>query len=225
MSPRKPPSKPDQFKQALEWFREKKKNPLRRPEFDLLSSRARLKASTIADVTNLELISSVYREMEKAIAKGTTFAEFKKKVAAKLAEEWGENRPWHVANIFRTNTQAAYGQGRWLEFNRPETRLARPYFRYSAILDARTSDICRRLHGTTLHAAHPFWKRSWPPVHFQCRSLVHSLTEKEAQRHGIDQRAPPVAPQDGFGAAEATTWVPNMSKFPPGLARGYKRGK
>jgi SPP1 gp7 family putative phage head morphogenesis protein len=43
---------------------------------------------------------------------------------------------------------------------------------YSAILDGRTTELCRGLDGTTLPLADPFWSQWTPPNHFGCRSAV-----------------------------------------------------
>ncbi len=43
---------------------------------------------------------------------------------------------------------------------------------FDAVIDSRTSDLCRSLNKTILPINDPFWKTYYPPNHFKCRSTV-----------------------------------------------------
>jgi len=43
---------------------------------------------------------------------------------------------------------------------------------FDAVMDNRTSEICRPLNGTILSSSDPFWNIYYPPNHFGCRSTV-----------------------------------------------------
>lgn len=43
---------------------------------------------------------------------------------------------------------------------------------FDAVIDSRTSDLCRSLNKTILPIDDPFWKTYYPPNHFRCRSTV-----------------------------------------------------
>ena len=49
-------------------------------------------------------------------------------------------------------------------------------YQYSAILDDRTTDICRGLHGKTFRAG----DQPIPPMHFNCRSMLIPITIYES---------------------------------------------
>src|SRR4051812_1238416 len=114
-TPKPPPPKAPQ--EALKWFAGKV--PFTRAEFEKLEAEARKRAFFISNVAQLNLVSDVHKAITKAIQKGTTLADFKKAVEAKLTKEWGEERPAVVETIFRTNVQAAYNAGRLEQFEDP----------------------------------------------------------------------------------------------------------
>ncbi len=78
----------------------------------------------------------------------------------------------------------------------------RPFWMYDAILDARTSEICRDFNGTTLPHDDPWWSSHYPPVHHRCRSGVRALRAEQVSRMGGQTTEPPTEhqPQAGFGA-------------------------
>ena len=47
-----------------------------------------------------------------------------------------------------------------------------PLLEFDAVIDGRTSDLCRSLNKTILPIDNPFWKTYYPPNHFKCRSTV-----------------------------------------------------
>ena len=50
-----------------------------------------------------------------------------------------------------------------------------PLLEFDAVIDGRTSDLCRSLNKTTLPIDDPFWNTYYPPNHFNCRSTVWQL--------------------------------------------------
>lgn len=125
--------------------------------------------------------------------------------------------------IFRTNAQAAYSHGRRAQMVTPAMLRIRPYWRFVALLDARTTTICRPLNGVTLPATDPFWNTRQPPLHFQCRSLIQSLRKSVAEEEGITEEVPDVQPMEGFGSADPLTFTPDITKHPKDLQKAYKK--
>ena len=41
-------------------------------------------------------------------------------------------------------------------------------FKYSAVIDSHTSEICRRLNGIILPINDSLWRQNTPPNHFNC---------------------------------------------------------
>jgi SPP1 gp7 family putative phage head morphogenesis protein len=210
----------DGFDKAVAWFRERV--PLTSAEWAKLTEEAQARAFTVANVAQLDVVADVWRALDEAIAGGTTFADFKAAVGDKLAAEWGGEDATRLETIFRTNVQLAYNAGRYDQQTDPAVLEARPFWRYSAVLDSRTSRICGPLHGTTLPADHSWWSHHQPPLHFNCRSTIVSLTPDQAQSFGIATDAPDVEPQDGFGKPGMPPYQPDLSDRPAALASAYE---
>lgn len=117
---------------------------------------------------------------------------------------WGAPNAARLETIFRTNVQAAYNAGRFAELSRPAMRAVRPFWKYVAILDGRTTATCAPLQGTVRPHDDDFWRTHWPPLHFNCRSTVVSLSRAEAARAGGATPVPKAAaPGEGFGTRPA----------------------
>jgi SPP1 gp7 family putative phage head morphogenesis protein len=203
------PTRPEE---AIAWFQARV--PLPKEEWVRLQEAARRRAFTVAGVASLDLLAEVWESLVRALEEGTPYEEWKKGVREKLESAWGRRDGQRVETIFRTNVQMAYQSGRWAQLQDPEVRATHPYLMYDAVLDSRTTEICRARNGTVLPADHPWWSRNWPPLHFNCRSGVRPLTEAEARRRGVAQETPSVSPQPGFGMA------PDFSEWGRSYARG-----
>lgn len=94
------------------------------------------------------------------------FKEFKQDMLS-LDEQYNKN--W-----LRTEYDTAYGQAQnsvaWNQFEKNKDVL--PNLKYSAVIDANTSDICAPLDGICLPIDNPFWDKFMPLNHFNCRCLV-----------------------------------------------------
>lgn len=212
---------------ALDWFR--KRVPMTDTEWKQLSARAKKKAFTVAGVAQLDLVTDVYRALEKAIEKGEDLAAFKRRVREKLAAAWGGDQPHRVDTIFRTNVQMAYSQGRRETLTSGPVARRYRYWKFSAVLDSRTSDICRPLGrlNIILPAGHPWWNTHTPPLHHACRSAILPVTFAEAKEAGITTRPPKVTPDEGFGRVDddGDDWTPDLREYPNALVKKYKRGQ
>lgn len=198
--------------EAIAWFRSRV--PLTKEEWQALQEQARRKAFTVAGVAELDLLAEAWDSLARAIEQGTPYAEWANGVRNRLEAAWGRPDGQRLEAIFRTNVQMAYSSGRWVQMEDPEFKETRPYRMYDAILDSRTTRICQERNGTVLPADDPWWQRNWPPLHFNCRSGVRSLTQAEAERRGTTERPPSAPGQEGFGLApDASEW-----------GRAYARG-
>jgi SPP1 gp7 family putative phage head morphogenesis protein len=210
---RRPPP-PESYEEAVLFFREKV--PMTREDWDALEESARQRAFMVSGVAQLDLVAEVYASIDKAIAEGKVIDDFRDDVAAKLYDAWGREEPWRLETILRTNIQTAYSAGRYDQ--QQEVKDDRPFWEYSAVMDSRTSDICAELDGKVLPADDPFWDSHNPPLHFNCRSTIISLTEEQANRKGVDS-PPAIKAQDGFGAAPGEDdWEANAAGYPAALA-------
>jgi SPP1 gp7 family putative phage head morphogenesis protein len=217
---------PEQFEEAVDAFR--KRVPMKRGEWDKLTAQERKHAFMVSEVASADLVTEVYEAIDKAIAKGTTFAEFQKDIGGKLVEHWGGEKPGRIETIFRTNVLENYNVGRQEIFDEPAVKATRPYLRFDGIDDDRQSEICEEYDGMILPTDDPFWARHSPPLHYNCRSTITALSEEEADEEGITTAGarPKVPPLEGFGQKAATSgkdWVPDVDVYPAEIAAELKK--
>lgn len=208
------PADPNEFTEAVEKFRARV--PMKRGEWDKLKAGQKEFSFTVSEVTLANILTEVFEGLKTAIAKGTTFEEFKATIGATLENHWGGEKPGRIETIFRTNVLSAYNGGRHAIISAPEVKRFRPYRRFDGIDDDRQTDICDDCDGTILPADHPWWLTHTPGLHFNCRSVTTPLSEEEALAEGIDE-PPPVHPAEGFGAPPALDgpdWEPDITEYP-----------
>lgn len=183
------------FDPALEWFR--KRTAMTRAQVDALAAEMRRRVFFVTGLSDMEAIKRVQDSLTKALAEGQTFEAWQASARGLLkGPEFTEAR---LRTIFRTNLQNAFATGRYAELTSGVARRRRPYWRFSAVRDGRTTAVCAASHGTLLHMDHPWWKSHIPPLHFNCRSTLVPLTEAQAQAAGITEQPPDVPPPLGFG--------------------------
>lgn len=221
----KPSAKLDRFEEAVAWFRARV--PLTDRQLRAMDRRAEQRAFRVADVNQVRVTESVFKAIDRAIADGTTFDDFKREVGAKLRDEWQgtvSNPSWRMETIFRTNVQTAYSAGRVREFSEPDMLVMRPYWAFDATLDLRTTDVCRQCNGTILPASAAWWATHTPPLHFNCRSALRSLTKADVAERDYDHGAPPPAaqPATGFGTLDAGDFVADLSDVDHDLRHAHR---
>lgn len=192
------------------------------PEFRALSEAELQRAFWVAGVTEGSVVQDVFDALDRAIEDGTALEDFKADVGVSLEEAWGGEDAARLETTFRTNVMSSYNGGRHEMFNEPEVKKARPYLRFDAVSDSRTSDICEALDGKVLPADDPFWLKHTPPLHFNCRSVLTPLDPVEAEDEGISPGAPDTggaAPDEGFGRPPTPEdATPDLSGFDPDIA-------
>ncbi len=206
---------PQRFEEALAWLRARV--PVTASEFRILSDAARRRAFTVGQVAQADVVADVLVSLEKAVAAGADFNDWKKAVQGKLMGAWQgrvQNPGHRLELIFRQSVQSAYAAGRFKQQRDPDVLKSRPYWLYDALIDANTSSICRRLDGTLRLATDPWWATRYPPNHFVCRSGVRTLTRKQAAARGGPTANPTTQdPDAGFRS------VPKMGDFEPDTNR------
>jgi len=212
------PVNPDE---AIAWFQARV--PLTREEWDTLTAQVRRKAFTVSGVAILDIVTEVWESLTKALEDGTPYHEWAREIKQKLETAWGRPNGQRIETIFRTNVQMAYSSGRWAQMTRPEVIEQRPYWMYDAVLDNRTTSICRERNGVVRPADDPWWERNTPPLHFNCRSGIRPLSPEQAQARGISQRLPEESPQQGFGnVPQSWEWSPEPEDYPLELLAAFK---
>jgi SPP1 gp7 family putative phage head morphogenesis protein len=171
------------FEQAIETFRDRL--PLPPEEYARLADDARARAFTVGGVASDDLIADVYAGIERALAEGTTFEEFRQNLGERLEKAWGGDEPWRLSTVFQTNVQSAYQAGHYKQMTDPDVLAARPIWRYDAVNDGRTRPSHRALDGMTAGADDPIWDTHYPPNGFNCRCSVITLSPEQVEERGI----------------------------------------
>ena len=93
--------------------------------------------------------------------------------------------PSAIMRSVRTNTTSAYNLGRREFYQDPAQGDTIKGVQFSAIIDSRTSDICRHLDGKVFNSDDTdAINRFTPPLHFNCRSVLVPITEQDVDRDG-----------------------------------------
>lgn len=213
-----PAADPDRFDAAVEAFR--KRVPMSRDEWDLLTTQQRERAFMVSKVSEARVIQDTFDAIDRAVSEGLTLEDFKDAVAADLIEAWGGEIPGRLENIFRTGVQGAYSEGRHAIMSSPTVKQARPYWRFDDAETDRECDLCSECGGTVLPADDPWWETHNPPLHFQCECKKTALSREEAEEEGIDGKGPDIDAGEGFGeepSQEGTNWDFDLSGLDPEL--------
>jgi SPP1 gp7 family putative phage head morphogenesis protein len=219
-SPAQPPADPASLDEAVRWFRERLL--MSDAEFAALEEVTHDEAFTVAGVSQLDMVAEVWTALDRAVARGETLENFRKRVSARLTAAWGRDQPYRIETVYRNQVQRAFSAGRWVQMNDPAVKVARPFRRFSAIVDLRTTATCRTLDGVVRPADDPWWEGRVPPLHFSCRSLIVTVSKSEAGTDPLPP-GPDVAADEGFGGSPDIPWEPDLTKYPPELATGFQK--
>jgi len=120
-----------------------------------------------------------------------------------LGEALGVNNPdARLRTIIRTSTFDAVNNARQSYFNDPSLGDFVVGFEYSAILDERTTQICRHLDEDNAGNHSKKWYENnssfTPPNHYNCRSLLVPVTTADDETF-VEGGEPAMPPQSGFG--------------------------
>jgi len=162
----------------------KSKAPVSAKELQAMDAAARSRAFAVSGLARMDQIGAVQAAIGKAIEDGETLRDFKARIGDVIKDQgWTGQKAWRVENIFRTNIQSAYMTGRYQQMQRAAK--ARPYWRYSAVMDRRTRPGHRALHGMVYPHDHPFWDQFYPPNGFMCRCTVTTFSARQVKARGL----------------------------------------
>lgn len=103
----------------------------------------------------------------------------------------------YLNTLVRTNTFEALNEARYAEFTDPAVADFVEALQFSAILDDRTTPICRELDGHIHAVGSKVWEKYRPPNHYNCRSVVFAVTKLDGW-NGEESPEPTIEPQEGF---------------------------
>ena len=163
---------------------------------------------TVAKAMQLDLLQDIRLEVDKALATGTTLADFQKALMPRLqALGWwgrkdmldpleGETKsvqlgsPRRLEVIFDTNLATAYGEGQWERIQRNQQLF--PFLEYvqSASVNPRHTHLAYA--GLVLPVTDPFWQSHLPIKEWGCKCTVIQHSRRMLDREGLTVgKAPP----------------------------------
>lgn len=159
---------------------------------------------TVAKVTKADILQDIFDALSKAQTEGTTFEQFKKDLIPLLQQKgwWGKQdavnvttgeiregvqlgSPRRLQTIFNVNVQTSLQVGHYQTMTDPDVLKARPYWRYSAVMDGKTRPMHKVWHNMLLPADSIWWDTHYPPNGWNCRCTVVSMSMREITRDGL----------------------------------------
>jgi len=177
-----------------------------------LWQQAHQTAFTVAQSAGFDILKDIHAALLKAMSQGQTFREFRQELTPLLQRRgwWGQDTridpltgevravtlgsPRRLQTIFDVNLRVSAAQGDW--HHQQAVRHARPYLRYTALLDNRTRPQHRLWHNVILPQEHPWWDSHYPPNGWRCRCKVMSVSREDLETEGWQVTANP--PDEGM---------------------------
>lgn len=130
---------------------------------------------------------------------------------AALRREFPHLTRWRLENIARTEGATLYSVGHLARYR---ADAAVEGVRYDAVMDSRTTAICRGLDGRAWRLDDP--ELVSPPAHYQCRSVLAPILFDEADSVRWESGPLPedARPLEGFGYIPGSLLPPNVTMLP-----------
>jgi hypothetical protein len=163
---------------------------------------------TVAKAMQVDLLQDIRQEVDKALASGTTLADFQKALTPRMqARGWwgrqemldpvdGETKsvqlgsPRRLEVIFDTNLATAYSEGQWERIQRNQELF--PFLEYvrSASVNPRHTHLAYA--GLVLPVDDPLWQSHLPIKEWGCKCTVVQHSRRTLDREGLTVgKAPP----------------------------------
>jgi len=139
------------------------------------------------DITNTAKNEAFY-QLQKGVSTAVILKQIEKALDQKIdklirattsAAIWGAFNTGRIA-VFETNPEKIYA------------------FQYTAIIDGRTTNLCKSLHGRVIARDDPDFYRLSPPLHIHCRSFWVEILDNEFIKPKIS-KIPASIPRDRTG--------------------------
>ena len=208
-------------KEAVDYFRAKDFKITH--DWRELWQEAHATSFTVSKMAKGDLLAKTRQIIDRKMADGLTLQAAGKTMAAEMRKAgwWGKQitvdsqgrarvaqlgSMHRVGTILRTNTQTAYSAGRYKR--QKENAASRPYWRYTATMDASTRASHAELHDKVWPHDSPVWNSIYPPNGFNCRCRVVALTADEVERGKftiIDNSATTPVERQEIGVVDPST--------------------
>ena len=173
-----------------------------------MDEKAKSRAFYVSRLAELEAVGRVKQYLIENLKDKTSFQNFVKNLDKdELLKKagWEKDGGWYWETVYRTNTMSAFNAGRAEAFEEYEPE----FLEFIGIEDFRQTPVCASRSGIVKKRTDPFWKKNFPPLHFNCRSTVRPVYAEEAAAFGIKESenvSLPSKPAKGFGRNPAAEW-------------------
>lgn len=124
--------------------------------------------------------TDITKKARNIIVQGIKDGVPESEIVSLLRDELGATTDKWLATVVRTKTTEIYNDARKSYWDNDEfAKQVIEAYEFSAILDDRTTDVCRFLDGKIFDKSE-FLNKITPPLHFNCRSILVPVTRFEA---------------------------------------------
>lgn len=160
------------------------------PELQAYLEQYALMITTITQDTAINAIKEI---LVAGLAAGIQTSELIEQITQKVDAVLGVG---HATTIGRTEMGKMYNAGRIARYTSKENEGFVVALQYDAIVDTRTTHVCKHLDGMIVAIdRRDIIAEFTPPNHFQCRSVWLPVTKYETWKDNFDTSIPP---EDGF---------------------------
>lgn len=215
---------PELFTRAAAWLLGKIEKAATVPVKYEFAEKPVKRAPAVAAAVQLDTAARLRTKAEQAQKEERPLDDAKKEIHALMRELGVDPVPVVSHPIIIEETQSRFARTRETILSLDFYRAAYPFWRYSAILDDRTTVGCKALDGLTMPASDPRWVGFVPPRHWHCRAHVVAVTHSEgvnAKKTAPDEQ---YAGDGSFGTL-VEEWEPKPGSYPKDLWDIYAEAK
>lgn len=137
-------------------------------------------AFAITGMYNKDMVETVKETLVEAMQNNLSYADFYQALKDKFKLKGFdpiENYSYRWDTIYRTNLKRIFERGNYDDMIAISDIY--PYREFVAVIDSRTTDICRELDGAVAHFKDPLYLNNQCPRHFNCRSTWLPLSKAD----------------------------------------------
>lgn len=181
-------------------------------------------AFVVAGANRNDMLIDFRKAVDKAIADGTTLAEFRKdfdSIVSKYGWNYNGGRNWRSRIIYDTNLYSSFSAGRYEQHQR--MKKLRPLWEYRHQDGLKyPRPVHESWNRTVLHADDPWWRTHYPINAYNCHCTVIAHSWRSLEREGLTVSQSPtinyVTKEIGVRSGN-----PRMVTLPEGIDYGFDR--
>lgn len=209
---------PRVFARAVSWFKGRLASAGAVPVEYEFAAEADHKARKTAPAAQLDTASRLLESIDRAERAQVDPAQAQGELADLIARLGTSPtmRPADESVPLREELQKSFARTRTEILSLDFYRAAYPAWRYTSVLDDRTTEGCRALDGLTMPAKDPRWLGHVPPRHWHCRAHIEAVVDSALAQAGLTTPPPGTSGEGTFGTLR-DDWEPRPGDYPPEL--------